>query len=337
MTLTVSVILVNYNGMRYLSRCLDALAKQAFSTYEVIVVDNASREDSVALIRRAYPAVHLIENPTNTGFGDANNVGLTVAKGTYIALLNNDAFPEPDWLRSLVDAMDGNPSVGTCASKLILDGTDLIDSAGDGCLTCAKGYKHGELAKAAGYDTARFVFGACAGAALYRRAMIDEIGFFDADFFLIHEDTDLNFRAQLFGWKCLYVPRAVVHHVMSATIGKESDLAIYYNVRNSDFVWIKNLPLSLLVRYLHHKLLAEWGALLYFGFRRKRFGLFFRAKMDGLRMLSKMIGKRRKIQAARKIPVSVLATLLTPTWSPEYTQSRIRKLAGLKRRGETNR
>jgi GT2 family glycosyltransferase len=337
MTPTVSVIIVNYNGVRYLARCLDALAKQTFQDYEVIVVDNASRDDSVALLRRAYPAVHLIENPTNTGFGDANNVGLAVAKGTYIALLNNDAFPEPDWLRSLVDAMDGNSGVGICASKLILDGTDLIDSAGDGCLTCAKGYKCGEYANASEYDTARFVFGACAGAALYRRAMIDEIGFFDADFFLIHEDTDLNFRAQLFGWKCLYVPHAVVHHVMSATIGKESDLSIYYNVRNCDFVWIKNLPLSLLIRYFHHKLLAEWGALLYFGLRRKRFWLFFRAKMDVLRMLPKMIEKRHKIQAARKISVSTLATLLTPVWAPEYTQPRLRRLAGLKKEDGTNR
>ncbi len=337
MTPTISVIIVNYNGMRYIARCLDALAKQTFSDYEAIVVDNASRDGSVALIRRTYPSVQLIENPKNTGFGDANNIGLTVAKGTYIALLNNDAFPEPDWLRSLMSAMDGDTEIGICASKLILDGTDRIDSAGDGCLTCAKGYKHGEYAKATDYDAPRFVFGACAGAALYRRTMLDEIGFFDADFFLIHEDTDLNFRAQLAGWKCLYVPKAVVHHVMSASIGRESDLSIYYNMRNGDFVWIKNMPLSLLLRFLHHKLLAELGMFLHFGFGRKRMGLFFRAKMDVLRMLPKMIRKRRKIQAARKIPIPVLATLLTPAWSPEYTQPRLRRLAGLERDGETNR
>ncbi len=326
MRVKISVIIVNYNGMRHLPRCLDALAKQTFSDYEVIVVDNASQDDSVALIRRVCPSAHLIESPKNTGFGDANNRGLRVAKGEYIALLNNDAFPEPDWLRYLLDGMNHDPKIGICASKLVLDGTGLIDSAGDGCLTSAKGYKRGEGKSSTEYDHAGFVFGACAGATLYRRTMIDEIGFFDEDFFLIHEDTDLNFRAQLFGWKCWYTPKAVVHHVMSASIGQESDLSIYYTNRNCDFVWIKNLPMPLLLRYFHHKLLAECGNFLFFGIRKKRIGLFFRAKMDVLPLMAKMIAKRRRIQAARKIPIQALAKILTPIWSEAYMQSRWRRL-----------
>ncbi len=328
MKIKISVIIVNYNGARYLSCCLDALARQTFPDYEVIVVDNASQDDSAPLIRRMYPSVRLIENAQNTGFTGGNDTGLAVANGEYIALLNNDAIPEPDWLLCLLKGMAAHPRIGICASKLIHAGTGLIDSAGDGCLTSAKGYKRGEQAPATEYAQAGSVFGACAGAALYRRAMIDEIGFFDEDFFLIHEDTDLNFRAQLFGWKCWYVPEAVVYHRTSTTIGIESDLSIYYNTRNTDFVWVKNLPLSLLIRYLHHKLLAECAALLFFGIRKKRLGLFLRAKVAGLRLLPKMLKKRRQLQKARKVSIGDLSRMLTPIWSPEYTQTRRRRLLG---------
>ncbi len=328
MRVKISVIIVNYNGERYLARCLDALAQQTFSDYEVIVVDNASRDGSVALIRHADPSIHLIENSKNVGFGGANNTGFTVAKGEYIALLNPDAFPEPDWLLHLLEGMESHPQIGICASKLILDGADRIDSAGDGCLTSAKGYKRGEHRSASEYNMPEFVFGACAGAALYRRTMINEIGFFDEDFFLIHEDTDLNFRAQMFGWKCLYVPKAVVRHVMSASIGQESDLSIYYNIRNCDFVWIKNMPMPLLIRYVHHKLLAECTAFFYFCIRKKRPVLFFRAKWGVLRLLPAMIRKRRKIQSSRKIAVHDLDPMLTPIWAAAYTQSRWRRLFG---------
>ncbi len=328
MPVKISVIIVNYNGVRYLARCLNALAQQTFSDYEVILVDNASKDDSVAFIRRAYPSVCLIESPENLGFGGGNNLGLTVAKGAYIALLNNDAFPEPDWLRHLLSGMESDPRIGICASKLVRDGSGLIDSAGDGCLTHAKGYKRGEHRSVAGYNQPEWIFGACAGAALYRRAMIDDIGFFDEDFFLIHEDTDLNFRAQLFGWSCFYVPMAVVQHAVSGSIVEESDLSIYYNNRNCDFVWIKNMPLPLLLRYLHHKILAELSAILFFGLRKKRFRLFCKAKMGMLRLLPEMLRKRRQIQAARKIPIRDLAQMLVPPWSKEYTQSRWQRLFG---------
>jgi hypothetical protein len=113
---------------------------------------------------------------------------------------------------------------------------------------------------------------------------------------------------------------------MSASIGQESDLSIYYTNRNCDFVWIKNLPMPLLLRYFHHKLLAEWVAFLFFGIRKKRIRLFFRAKMDVLRLMAKMIAKRRRIQSARKIPIQALAKILTPVWSAEYMQSRWRRL-----------
>ena len=324
--MAVSVIVVNYNGEKWIGRALQCLINQKLQALEMIVVDNASRDQSVALIRRDFPMVNLIEHPTNAGFAGGNLVGLKAAKGEFIALLNSDAFPEPDWLACLLKAMQSNPEVGTCASKLIVDGTNLIDSAGDGCTTALKGYKRGELEHKDQYNESAYTFGACAGAALYRRAMIDEIGFFDEDFFLIHEDTDLNFRAQLAGWKCLYVPDAIVHHQVRSTIGNHSDLAIYYSNRNADLVWIKNAPLWLMLRYLHHKLLLDIGSFIFFGIRKRRLKVFLKAKQDVLKLLPLMLKKRRQVQAMKKISNKELAGLLTSIWKKGYWRLRWRRI-----------
>lgn len=324
----VSVIVVNYNGEKWIGRALQCLMNQTLRDFEVIVVDNASHDHSNSLIRRHFPSVKLIEYPINSGFAGGNLVGLKAAKGEYIALLNSDAFPEPSWLECLLEAMQSNPKVGICASKLIVDGTDLIDSAGDGCTTALKGYKRGELERKDKYDESVYTFGACAGAALYRRAMIDEIGFFDEDFFLIHEDTDLNFRAQLAGWKCLYVPDAVVHHQVRSTIGNHSDLAIYYSNRNSDLVWIKNTPLRLMLRYLPHKLLMDFGSFIFFGVRKGRISVFMKAKLDVLKLLPVMLKKRRQVQALKKISNKELTRLLTSVWKKGYLALRLRRMMG---------
>jgi len=314
----VSVIVVNYNGEKWIGRALQCLINQTWQEREIIVVDNASRDQSVALIRHDFPGVHLIENGMNAGFSGGNLVGLKAAKGAFIALLNNDAFPNSSWLGCLLDAMRSNPEVGICASRLIIDGTSLIDSAGDGCTTALRGYKRGEREHKDQHNEKGYAFGACAGAALYRRAMIDEIGFFDENFFLIHEDTDLNFRAQLAGWKCLYVPDAVVNHQVRSTIGSQSDLAIYYSTRNADMVWIKNTPFGLMLRYLPHKLLLDIGLFIFFGIRKGRMRVFLKAKLDVLRLLPVMLKKRRQVQAMRKVSHKDLARLLTSIWKKEY-------------------
>lgn len=322
----VSVIIVNYNGEKWVGRALQCLMNQNFQDMEIIVVDNASFDKSVSLIRRDFPMVNLIEHPINAGFAGGNLVGLKRAKGEHIALLNSDAFPEPNWLRCLMDAMRSNSNVGICSSKLIIDGTGLIDSAGDGCTTASRGYKRGEMEPQHNYVNFEMVFGACAGAALYRREMINEIGFLDEDFFLIHEDTDLNFRAQLTGWKCLYVPTAIVHHQVRSTIGSYSDLAIYYSNRNADFVWIKNTPFILMLRYLHHKILIEIVLFLFFAVRKGQLKVFLKAKLDVLKMLPIMLKKRRQVQAMKKISNKDLARQLTSIWKKGYFDLRLRRL-----------
>jgi len=162
---TVSLIIVNYNGRHLLQACLASLLSQSFTDFEIIVVDNASQDGSVEYIGREFPQVKLIILPRNTGFAAANNEGLKQAQGQYIALLNNDAEADRDWLGNLVGGMKKDGAVGICASKMIVHGTQTIDSAGDGFATNLKGFKRGEGLPADRYGEEEYIFGACAGAA----------------------------------------------------------------------------------------------------------------------------------------------------------------------------
>jgi len=322
----VSAIVVNYNGEKIIRGALQGLMNQTLRDLEIIVVDNASLDNSVSLIQNEFKNVKLIKNPFNSGFTGGSVFGFQAAKGDFIALLNSDAIPKPDWLTNLVNGMNLDHKIGICASKMLIDGTGLIDSAGDGCTTASKGYKRGEIKSQIEYEQMEWVFGACGGASLYRRKMIDEIGFFDEEFFLIHEDTDLNYRAQLMGWKCLYVPKAVVFHKVRSTIKKDSDLAIYYTNRNANFVWIKNTPILLLLRFLHHKIFLVIGAFFFFGLRKKRMRLFIKSQIDSLKLFPKMLKKRRKIQSMRKVSNKEIRKLLTSIWDKRYSELRLWKL-----------
>ena len=244
----VSVIIVTYNSAAFIRGCLEALEGQAFHDFEVIVVDNGSTDDTLELVSSYSEVNRIIEERSNLGFAGGNNLGATYARGEYIALLNPDTIAEPHWLSSLVDAMDAHPEVGICASKLLVYGSEVIDSAGDGCLAIGRGFKRGEGKDTGMYSRDEYIFGACGGAMMIRRAVIDEIGFFDLDFFLIYEDTDFCFRAQLAGWKCFYVSDAVVWHKVRSSIGEMSDMAVYYSARNALYVWWKNMPTWLVVK-----------------------------------------------------------------------------------------
>jgi GT2 family glycosyltransferase len=222
--------------------------------------------------------------------------------------------------------MIADEKVGICASKLIIDGTDKIDSAGDGITSAGVGFKRGLWKERSLYDQPEPIFGACAAAALYRRTMLQEIGFFDEDFFLNDEDTDLNFRAQLFGWKCAYVPSAVVYHKVNASIGRLSDLSVYYHTRNLEFIWVKDMPAALMLRFAHHKLIQEIGAFFYLCVRHWTWAAFFRAKRDALKMIPKMWKKRQGIQKRRIVPNDQIKETLTPIFSRELIRQKINQL-----------
>lgn len=323
----VSVIIVNWNGEALLQECLESLRRQTYRHFEVILVDNASTDGSVDFIRQQFPEAKLIRLEQNRGFAGGNIEGLRVAKGDYIALLNNDAVVEASWLAELVAVMNADSRVGICASKLVnYFDPEQIDCAGDGCATSGHGYKRGNGLAAGLYQTQEYVFGACAGAVLYRRAMIDDIGFLDPDFFIQCEDTDLNFRAKLMEWKCVYVPTAVALHRVSTTIGKLDGLAVYYSARNEEYVWVKNMPAPLMLRYLHHKIIQELAAFLYFCLKRGQWSAFLRGKRDAVRALPELLRKRQAIQRAKRVANAAVARELTPLFERSLMREKLTKL-----------
>ena len=314
----VSIIVVNWNRARLLKDCLWALSRQTYSNYEIILVDNGSSDDSVSIAKENFPAVTIVELAENRGFTGGNAAGLKVASGEFIALVNNDVRTELDWLERLLQAMVADPDIGICASKLIFDGTEAIDSAGNGLTTGGVGFNRGLGMDRKDFSISELIFGACGAAVIYRRSMLQEIGFFDDDFFLYDEDADLSFRAQLGGWKCRYVPDAVAHHQGNATSERLSELHVYYHTRNLEFVWIKNMPAELMLRFLHHKLIQEFAAFGYLCLRHGRWKPFLRAKRDAVRMLPNMLTKRREVQRHRKVSNQYVKRILTPIFEKEY-------------------
>jgi GT2 family glycosyltransferase len=326
----VSIIVVNYNGGEIVEACLEALLRQSYEAQEVIVVDNNSCDKSVEDIQRIMKKdsadfFKLISLNKNIGFASGNLEGLKHAEGEYIALLNNDTEADERWLEELAKAMDSDPNVGICASKMIVHGTDIIDSAGDGFSTALKGFGEGEGQKSFLYNEKRCIFGACGGAALYRRKMIEEIGFLDEDFFLIHEDIDLNFRAQLNGWKVLYVPTAIVYHRVRSSIGHMSDMAVYYTLRNSEFVRMKNIPLAIFIRHFPEFIIGMLTEFIYFVIKHRHPILYFKAKIDAIRMLPGMLEKRAVIMKNRKVSYKYLLSMMTPIWQKNFLLTKIKK------------
>jgi len=228
-----------------LQECLEALSRQTRRDFEVIVVDNSGQ----GLVRRSAlpPGTRVIENATNAGYGIAINQGLEASTAPYLASLNDDAAPHAGWLDALVRALEQRPDVGMCASQVRFFGEERLDSAGmlvarDGS---SKQRGHGRMPD--DFPVAEEALFPSGSAALYRRAMLQEIGGFDDQFFLYCEDTDLGLRARWAGWKCLYVPEAVVEHHYSHSAGRASSVKAYFVERNRLFVVAKNFPARMLL------------------------------------------------------------------------------------------
>jgi GT2 family glycosyltransferase len=320
----ISVIIVNFNGKDLLRDCIESVCSQSFLPLEIIVVDNASTDGSLENVRGAFPYVKIISLSENTGFAGGNLEGLKHANGKFILLLNNDVVLERGCIQSLSDAMEAQPDVGICGAKIIVYGKNVIDSAGDGFSTNLKGFKRGEGLSSNSYNRKENVFGVCAGAALYRRNMIDEIGFLDEDFFLIHEDTDINFRAQLSGWKVLFEPGAIVYHKVRSSIGHMSETAIYYTLRNSELLRIKNIPLMLFIRCLPEFILGTLSEIACFCFKHRKPGLYLKAKMDAIKLLPKMLRKRREIMRTKKVDNRYLYSIMTPVLNSKIFSDKLK-------------
>jgi GT2 family glycosyltransferase len=216
---------------------------------EVILVDNGSTDDSVEYTKEEFPSVKIIRCEENLGFAKGNNVGIKNAKGELIVTLNNDTEATQTWIEELVRAINSYGKIGMCASKILfMKDHNIINSTGTCISRSGACWDRGIFEKDAGqYDSMKDIFGPCAGAAMYKRDMLQEIGLFDEDFGAYMEDVDLAFRGRLAGWKCLYVPKAIVYHIHGGTAGYMTDYTVYHGNRNIIWNCVKNFPIWLLV------------------------------------------------------------------------------------------
>jgi len=317
----VSVVIATWNSGKVLFQCLERLASQTYKNFEIIIVDNGSTDSAIVGLDEKYPTLSLHIEPLkkNTGFAAANNIGARLARGNWLALLNTDAFPEPDWLEKLVRAAEDYPSFSCFSSRQIQAQNPLfLDGAGDAYHVNGMAWKHylGYPASQYGLEQ-REVFSSCGAAALYSRQAFLDVGGFDEDFFSYLEDVDLGFRLRLQGYHCLYVPEAIVHHIGSATLGVRSDFALYYSHRNLVWSFIQNMPPSLLWRFLFVHIIANFIYLAYYTFQ-GRGKILWKAKMDAIRGLPKALHKRREIQLRRKANVGELLKIMERGWLQPY-------------------
>jgi GT2 family glycosyltransferase len=298
----VAVVVVNWNGEKFLEKCLSALLAQTVKPCEILLVDNASTDGSISAVKK-FPSVRVLVQKTNLGFARANNLAIKAAspEAEWIALLNPDAFPEPQWLEALLSAAEAHPGFNVFASKL-LDGKNprVLDGAGDAYHISGLVWRSGHGASVSALADREFeVFSPCAAAALYKRSVLEEIGGFDEDFFCYCEDVDLGFALRLAGHRCLYVPQSVVHHIGSGTTGgQHSDFSVYHGHRNLVWTFVKNMPGVLFWLLLPLHLILNLVSIIWFSLRGQA-AVILRAKRDALLGLPKMWRKRQQIQKAR--------------------------------------
>jgi GT2 family glycosyltransferase len=321
-----SIIIVNWNGEAHLPDCLESLNAQTFKDFETILVDNGSSDGSLEFVDNHYPWVKTVALPANLGFAGGNNAGFPYASGEYIIVLNNDTEAEPTWLEELIRAADENPTAGMVASRICsYDDHNIIDSLG--VKVCSDGMSRG------GFRLQRFtdlalgkteeILLPSACAALYRRQMIEAVGFFDEDFFAYCEDTDLGMRGRLAGWKAILARDAVVYHKYSQTGGSFSPFKLYLVERNHYWVafktypltWLMALPVTTFLRYIEQArvVLASKGAGQQFAVSSSKvvfIKALVRGIVDALKMLPKMRAKRRAFAEIRRLGDPELRQLL---------------------------
>jgi GT2 family glycosyltransferase len=298
----VTVVIVNWNGERFLDRCLSALLAQTVIPNEIILVDNASSDASLDIVRR-YTSVRVLPQNDNLGFARGNNLAIeaVAAESQWIALLNPDAFPDPHWLEALLGAARDYPAFDVFGSKLVMAADPaVVDGAGDAYHISGLVWRLGHGASVSSFpDHACEVFSPCAAAALYRRSVFVKVGGFDETFFCYVEDVDLGFRLRLAGHRCLLVHDSVAHHVGSGTTGgQHSVFALYHGHRNLVWTFVKNMPgmlfwLLLPLHVLMNLVTILWFALKGYG------GVILRAKQDALLGLPEMWRKRKIVQSTR--------------------------------------
>lgn len=331
----VYVVIPNWNGADRIRACLDSLRSQTLQ-HEVIVVDNGSVDESVKIIEKHYPNILLIRHPKNLGFTGGVNAGINKAMemgAEYVALLNNDAVADNDWLKNLVDFMDKHDKAGIATSKICDEKKTHLDSTGDLYTIWGLPFPRGRGEEYSDkYDKQTWIFAASGGASIYRTKMLEEIGLFDDDFFAYYEDVDISFRAQLAGWKVAYVPDAIVYHQIGATSGAIKGFTTYHTLKNLPLLLWKNVPWALMPK-VWPRLAIAYSAIAGRALLRGQFGPFFKGILIGTLLWPKKLVQRNNIQRNRKVSAEYINSMITHDLPPNAHKLRALRARWWKLRG----
>jgi GT2 family glycosyltransferase len=313
----LSVLIVNYNGVAHLEECLSSVVSQDFRDFEIVLVDNGSADGSAAFVRDRFPDVRLVESGVNLGFAGGNNLGLTHCRGEFVFFLNNDTRLESGALRNLAAGLAEFPAVRAFACLMLTyRNPAVVDNAGETF------YTTGLIVAFAGYPASQFsavreVNGACGGAAVYARSLLDEIGAFDEVFFLLHEDTDLSLRTRRYGERILFLPGVRVLHKGSASIGGSlSATAVYFASRNMVPLFIKNFPVVTILK-LSPGIAFSLFVRLVQATRRGLLRVFLKGLWNGLKLAPGALRYRRENARLRRADRAEFERLFRPGWIRE--------------------
>lgn len=319
-----AVVIPNWNGMDSIADCLKSLQAQSLKA-RIIVVENGSTDGSVEFLRDKFSDIDLLIQPKNLGFAGGVNVGIrhAIELGMdYVALFNNDAIADKDWLKHLVAALSADPPAGMAACKLLSADKSHLDSTGDYYTTWGLPYPRGRREEELGaYDDDREIFGVSGGASLYRTAMFNDIGFFDEDFFAYYEDVDLSFRGQLAGWRAIYVPEAEAYHQQGATSSKIKGFATYQTFKNYPWLFWKNVPLKLVPIMLPRFALAHLSIAVS-SLTNGRGWPAFKGFIASVWLFPKKLAERHRIQKNRRVSVDYIRTMLVNDLPPNAIKLR---------------
>jgi GT2 family glycosyltransferase len=320
----IAIVIPNWNGADWISECLTSLENQTLKV-SIIVVDNGSIDNSVELIEKQFPAITILRNKTNLGFAGGVNTGIRyVIKQGFdaVALFNNDAVADRFWLESLANCLEKDPTLGAVASKLLNSDGTKIDSTGDYYsswgLTIAR--QRDEPAEQAP-SKQELVFGSSAGASLYRLSALQEIGLFDERFFAYYEDTDVSFRLQIFGWKIIFCPTAIVRHATGSTSSKLKGFTTYQTTKNLPMLFWKNVPLALMPRMLPRFTLAYYLILGNSLLTERRWPAL-KGHLVWLTNIPYSLRERRRIQSSKRVSSDYIWSILHKELPPDADRLR---------------
>lgn len=322
------VVIPNWNGKNELEKCLVSLEK--ISGIKIVVVDNNSSDGSVGFVKKSFPNAVLVQNQKNLGFAGGVNVGIEEALksgATYVALLNNDVTVDKEWIERGIKALTDNTSVGAVTGTLFVKDGSKVDNTGDEysiwglTIPRDRGVKTEDLKRPAGE-----VFGACAGAGIYKAKVFENSGLFDEKFFAYYEDSDLNFRMQLAGWETLYEPKMIAYHDTGATSKKIPGFTTLQTIKNPTMLFWKNVPLGLLPR-MFPRFFISHSAVFFSTIFRGQIFIAMKGVLICFKNVPHTFKERWKIQKSRKVSNGYIWSVLYKDLPPNARRlRRFRKL-----------